>query len=761
MKGGSIRKKITSASTMGVAAMALLMVGVLLLQQREIRGLSRSTQENIGNELLELTKSETAKVARGVYLMCQAIQEATEQKVVSDLKVAREILNRTGEVSFSDETVAWEAVNQFTQKTEKIVLRKMMVGDTWLGQNTDPAVPSPVVDKTKSLVGGTCTIFQRMNPVGDMLRVCTNVKKTDGRRAIGTFIPAIGTKNDPTLPNPVVQTVLQGKTFTGRAFVVDDWYITSYEPIKDKDDAVVGVLYVGVKQGNVDCLKKGIQKTVVGKTGYVYVLGAEGEQKGVYILSKDGKRDGENILDSRDSEGNYFIRDIINKALAMKPATGEEEIPIDYQRYPWINKEAGENQARMKIAAIAYFRPWDWVIGAGVYEDDYQDVHFRIQHALGKIDAAIVSMILWTVFSAALLTTIFFFVSLFMARSISAPLNQAGNVLKDIAEGEGNLKARLGIHSDDEVGGLARYFNLFVEKLAGIIRDVSTNSEQLNRSAARFSDLAQSMSRSAAETSQQSNAVASSSEEMSSSMSAIASSMEQISTNANIVASSVEEMTSTINEISANSEKARFISGEAVTQAGTASKRVQALGQAAQEIGKVTEAINEISEQTNLLALNATIEAARAGEAGKGFAVVANEIKELARQTAGATQEIKARIHGIQDSTSGTVGDIENISAVINQINEIVAMIAASIEEQSVTTREIAGNIAQSSAGIQEVNQNISQILNASANIAGEITGVSRQAHEMADNSRMLNGGAEELRNLSEKLKALVERFKI
>ncbi len=761
MKGRSISRKIITTSTMGVAAMAILIVGVLVFQQREIRDLSHATQQEIIAQLLELTKGETAKVARGVYLMCQAVQEATEKKVSCDLKVARGILNQTGEVSFADETVEWDAVNQFTQKTEKVVLKKMMVGGTWLGKNSDSTIPSPVVDPTKALVGGTCTIFQRMNPAGDMLRVCTNVKKADGRRAIGTFIPAIGTKNDPKMPNPVIEAVLKGRTFTGRAFVVNAWYITSYEPIADKDGAVVGVLYVGVKQENVESLRKGILKTVVGKTGYVYVLGAEGDQQGTYIISKDGKRDGENIIDARDSQGNYFIREIIEKALAMKSKAGDDEIPIDYQRYPWINKEFGETEPRMKVAAITYFQPWDWVIGAGAYEEDYQDAHFRVRHALGKIDTAVGSMIFWTIFFAALLTVVFFVLSFFIAKSISAPLHLAGNVMKDIAEGEGNLKARLGIHGEDEVGGLAKYFNLFVEKLGDIIREVSSNSEQLNHSAGNFSDLAQRVSQSATETSQQSHSVASSSEEMSSSMSVIASSMEQISTNANIVAASVEEMTSTINEISTNSEKARSISSDAVTQAGTASKRVQALGQAAQEIGKVTETINEISEQTNLLALNATIEAARAGEAGKGFAVVANEIKELARQTAGATQEIKARIHGIQDSTSGTVGDIEKISTVIHQINEIVAMIAASIEEQSVTTKEIAGNIAQSSSGIQEVNQNISQILNASANIAEEISGVSRRSGEMADNSMVLNSGAEELRDLAEKLKSLVQRFKV
>jgi methyl-accepting chemotaxis protein len=148
-----------------------------------------------------------------------------------------------------------------------------------------------------------------------------------------------------------------------------------------------------------------------------------------------------------------------------------------------------------------------------------------------------------------------------------------------------------------------------------------------------------------------------------------------------MIASSAEQMASTINEIAENSERARGITSSAADQAKNSAERVSGLGTAAQKISKVTETITEISEQTNLLALNATIEAARAGEAGKGFAVVANEIKELARQTAEATQEIKKKIAGIQDSTSVAIADIDKIPTVINDVNQLVSSIATAVEE--------------------------------------------------------------------------------
>jgi methyl-accepting chemotaxis protein len=188
---------------------------------------------------------------------------------------------------------------------------------------------------------------------------------------------------------------------------------------------------------------------------------------------------------------------------------------------------------------------------------------------------------------------------------------------------------------------------------------------------------------------------------------------------------------------------------------------VDELGHAADEISKVTEAITEISEQTNLLALNATIEAARAGEAGKGFAVVANEIKELARQTAAATLEIKNRITGIQDSTADTVTQIEAITGVINEVNEIVGTIATAVEEQSVTSQEIANNVAQASQGIQEVNENVNQSSSVAGTISGDIAEVNSSVQEIADSSSQVNHNSDELSALSGKLRELVGRFKV
>lgn len=349
----------------------------------------------------------------------------------------------------------------------------------------------------------------------------------------------------------------------------------------------------------------------------------------------------------------------------------------------------------------------------------------------------------------------------FVFRAITSPIGRAVDMIRDVAEGEGDLTKRLEINAKDEIGELAEWFNVFIGNLQGIMKDVRKNASRLDQSSSALSGISQHMSSGAQEVSEKSNAVANAAEEMSSTMSSVAAATEQASTNASMVATASEEMTATINEIAQNSEKARGISGEAVSDAQETSDKVSELGRAAQEIGKVTETINEISEQTNLLALNATIEAARAGEAGKGFAVVANEIKELARQTAVATGEIRSRIESIQNSTGGTVTQIEKITKVINDVNEIVTTIATAVEEQSVTTKEIASNVAYASQGMQEVTTNVTQCSGVTNEIASDISEMNHAAGEMANSSSQVNINAGELSESADQLEKMVQKFKV
>jgi methyl-accepting chemotaxis protein len=349
----------------------------------------------------------------------------------------------------------------------------------------------------------------------------------------------------------------------------------------------------------------------------------------------------------------------------------------------------------------------------------------------------------------------------FIAASFGKMVNSVVEGLRDIAEGEGDLTRRLQITTKDELGELARWFNIFIEKLQGIIKNIAGNAEQLSTSSKNLTTLSKEMTAGTEAVSSESEIMATISESVNTNIASIAAAMEQSSTNLSSVASASEEMTATINAIANNTTKVEDIATKAVEQVQSATNRVEMLGRAAQDISKVTETITEISEQTNLLALNATIEAARAGEAGKGFAVVANIIKELALQTARATGEIKGKIEGIQNTTSGTVTEIEKITGIINSVNDIVATIALAVEEQSSSTKEIAGNVSYASAGIQEVNAKVAESTASFDQVARNLARMSDASTDMSQQSSQVNDNTLSLSRLAEQLKELVGQFRL
>ncbi len=364
-------------------------------------------------------------------------------------------------------------------------------------------------------------------------------------------------------------------------------------------------------------------------------------------------------------------------------------------------------------------------------------------------------LVVLTVFAVLIAAALGVYISRYLTKSITA----LAKVTKLIAKGD--LKNKVTLSSNDELGDLANDTNAMTDNLRGMIRQITDFSNQLAKSSSDLSELSSSMSMGADNVTKNSESVAAAAEEMSTNMDSVAATSEQASTNINTVSIATDEINSSINEIAQNSETGNSITRDAVEKAGKATKSVDELSSAAIEISKVTEVISEISEQTNLLALNATIEAARAGEAGKGFAVVASEIKQLAIQTTEATNDIKKRIESIQNSTSDTAKEIEGVTKIIENINEIVGTIAAAVEEQSATTKEISENMGQASAGLQEVTENIAQSSNVSSEIARDIANVNTNSNEVLSNSKLVNSNSGDLKNIAKNLQELVSKFRL
>ncbi|MBI9091564.1 MAG: methyl-accepting chemotaxis protein [Desulfobacterium sp.] len=346
-------------------------------------------------------------------------------------------------------------------------------------------------------------------------------------------------------------------------------------------------------------------------------------------------------------------------------------------------------------------------------------------------------------------------------RSINRPIRNTVTMLRDIAEGEGDLTRRIEVFGNDEMGDVAKWFNVFVENLQSIITEFARNAEFLNKASDNLVGLAEHMTREAIDLSCKSETVSSSTQEMSDTLAGAAVSMEETTNNTAMVAAAAEEMNATITDIAGNTSQAKSISNTAVDQARQASEKMKGLFASVQSVSMVTETITDISDQINLLALNATIEAARAGDAGKGFAVVAHEIKELAKQTSTSSAAIKTQIMAVQESATDTVSEIDKITEVMTTINDNIDTIAVAVEEQSVTTRDIAANISQASMGILDVNENVNRSASTANTMSSTITDVANSGSEISGSSEQVALSAQDLKQVAEQLNEVVGRFKI
>lgn len=402
------------------------------------------------------------------------------------------------------------------------------------------------------------------------------------------------------------------------------------------------------------------------------------------------------------------------------------------------------------------------------------------------------------------------------ARRFTNPIIAAAGTLQHV-ERENDLTCRVHVEGNDEIANMSRSLNSFLDRLGTVIQEIASGSNQVAQSSDELATVSTQMSSNASETTSLSQLVAGAADEMSSSVATVASACEEATANVNnvadaarrmsekllevaratetmsnntsTVATAVEEQTAAINEVSQNTARAATISETAKGKALATEALMNKLGEAATKVGRVVEVISDIADQTNLLALNATIEAASAGEAGKGFAVVANEVKELAKQTAQATEEISEQIREMQQYTNNSVSAIKEVAEVVQDLNGISAAIANALEEQAATVNEVAKstgsaaegarlvterinelsaaagevsrNSEEMSTGVTEIARNSAEVAKGSSEVAHNIQRVNKTAGDTAGGADTVQQAANALSEMAARLQGLVAQFKL
>ena len=710
----SLKHKVIGLPVLAAVLPVLVMLVLTSVQEKNVT-------EKIERELDVLARENIEHLALAVYNTCEATSKMVQKYLDQRLQESDAFFQDMGGFSLSSETDSMKAVNLINHKAMAISIPQMMIAGVF--------EPGTYIDVIREKFGGNYGLFQRVNDAGDMVLIATTIFSGKGKKLGNLYLPF----KQKGVANPVIQQVLKKQVFHGIANLADGWHFTACKGITDKKDRIIGMLFTEAPFQTPVSLRQAIMDMKVGKSGYVYVLGGKHPfHRGHYIISKGGKRDGENLWDSRSTDGRYYVRSIVEKAVKLK------KNQVAHDRYTW--KNAGEEESRRKVVALTYFEPWDWVIGAGTYEDDYHEVKKNVETAM--------SQMLWVMLISGVLVLIpIVGMALFFGKKFTKRITQITEIAGEIAKGnlgaaadvvnamvKGDKADQIG-SPDDETGTLLISIKGMTESLNGLVGQVQRSGIQVTASSTELAATAKQQQSAMNQQGEATHRVSRAAEEISSVATQLEATMQQVAERSQETAGFASK---------GQTDLARM--EDAMHHMEAASKsisgRLETINEKAENITNVVITITKVADQTNLLSLNAAIEAEKAGEYGRGFNVVAREIRRLADQTAVATLDIEQMVEGMQSAVSAGVMEMDKFIADVKQSVEDVGKISSQLGRIIEQVQALSPSFDDVNVAMGHQSENANKANQAVARLSDEIRSTGESLQETFSAIEQLNEAA-------------------
>jgi len=617
---------------------------------------SRTMQRVARDGAVQAAHDSLDQVAHLVYTASESSVSEMKRRAGASLDFSRSILDRRGAFTLdARQHVVWNAKEQVSGDVHRVTLPALRQNGVIIAQNREAGSPSPSVDEIKKAGRVNATVFQRMNEAGDMLRAATTVIGNDGKRGIGTYIAARAADGTP---NPVVAAVLKGDRFIGRAFVVNDWYLAAYDPIRH-GDRTVGMLFVGVpEKDTVDLLLDRLKTLKIGATGHLLVLRGSGATRGTWLLSKGRAHDGENAWDARDADGRPYVQALVQQALTLRAGETHEAR---------FTLKGDDGAPVTHLARVAYFAPWDWVVVATVPERE----SLAAAEALGRIDRAATFQLAAIVLGALVVT-------LAVWRVVSGRMSaQVRTIVTDLSEGSAQVVA-----AASQLATAAQ----------SLSQGATTQAASLEETSASMEEMA-SMTRTSADHSRQvatlmadvDGRVQTSNE----ALTAMVASMGEIQS----ASQQVGRIIKTIDQIAFQTN---ILALNAAVEAARAGAAGMGFGVVADEVRSLAQRSAQAARDTADL-IHESIEKAQVGS---------TQVAHVSAAMAGivtSVSEVKGLVHQVSEAGEQQAHGIGQVSHAILDMEKVTQTTAATAEESAAASEELNAQAEASMAAVRRL----------------------------------------------------------